>query len=165
MFLKSLSDLPAMLLVAGNVDAFSQMAQWRLNEALCDLEARATETGQLPWWKRERVDSVPWGPTICTFTPEGAETFDHTVAELLRRGILERDGDSLDGYFRVTEAGYRLGRARLFGVPAQDAPLLYQAGRRLATRLSASSKNWDRSAASRMSRSCKPGRRRQVSPG
>lgn len=154
------------LLVAGDVRRFHAAGAWRLNEALTELDAQAQNADLLGWWCRSSEQVVGCASAILSERADGSVvTAQGAIHEMLRSGALSSSGRGTARRFELTDLGRLEGRRLLFRLPVEEAELLYLAGRRVARRLSTSSKNWASSAWVPTTRSGTPRRRLQSAPG
>lgn len=139
---KDIAILIAALLAASNLDAFAEMARWRIGEtksvrALCD--------GADPLALNTLIDNV--------------------VAEGLGKGWLERSGHGTKTELIIKDCYVTEGRRTLYRMNPSDAKSVYQDGRMLAKRLATSSKKWLSSDGDEYVRSANPGSRRHLFVG
>jgi hypothetical protein len=142
MFNKGLTYFLPALLTAGNVERFAEMARWRISEAMSALQPEVD------------LDDLARNAMV-----------EAAIAEALHQGWLRRSGSGTRSELIVDETYTFRGRRTLYGMEADDARRIYQAGRIFANRLSTSSKKWLSSEPVSTSRSGNPGSRRHVSVG
>lgn len=132
-----------------------------------DLDGLARATGLLGQWHRLVRPAVgdAAGESVTLCVTGGATTADRAIDELLGDGRVIRAWDGVFSKLELTETGVTDGRRLLFELRAEEAVLLYDAGRRLAMRLSTSSKKWASAESSSTTRSSTPARRLEVAPG
>ena len=163
-----MSDLILALLVASGAPAptFSVQAGWRLSQSLAALDRSAARTGALSHWSRDVRERI--GLPVEVYTREGETTLVAASEALIRLqtdGYLSRTGRGTRVQLLPTDRATTLGRRILFSMPARDAELVYEEGRRLAITLEASSNTWLRHPSDISDLSGNPGRRLQVAPG
>lgn len=161
-----MSDLLLALLAAGQVKAFTEASQWRLNESLVALDEAARRQDRLCEWPRSTTDLVGCRGAVVMPRPGAADaSFRQGLQELLGDGLLVRHGLGPSTELVVQDEAEAWGRRVLFSLPGGDAELLYVEGRNVARRLSTSAKNWARSASESTTRSASSGRRLQLVVG
>lgn len=141
MFALGITEITAATLVAARIDRLPESSAWLLNDLLRSLDEESRAAGCLTAWRRSQRDVVGYCPAVVGVSSfHEDQTVDHVVRELLGDRSLVRHGQGLAAELVVTDKLVRQGRAVLFRAVPEDATALYGAGRRLASRLSASAK-------------------------
>lgn len=161
-----LIEILTALLAAGPVRRLPETSVWMLNDSLVEADTASRVAGRLSAWHRIREDVVGYCPAIVEASASSkGDTVDQLVLGLLHDQLLTRDGAGLFADLIVDDALVRRGRATLFRVTPEDAEVLYDVGRRLASRLSTSAKNLSRARSSGTTWSSSPFMRRHSRPG
>ena len=135
---KGLENPIPLLLTAGGIVRFAEMARWRIGEVMALVD---------PGFATDDLESERWT--------------SNEISHALGAGLFVRHGVGTQAELIVTDACIEVGRRSLFRLPASNAAEIYEAGRMLARRLSTSSKKWRSSESVSMNLSGSSDNRRQ----